>query len=109
MQKGDKVVCINDKWEPWVFDTYNQLPKKGEIYTIRALRPGRPNLDGGAAVLTLLLEELHNDPDFSHVGGDELGFKASRFAPLESQRGRQAMQQKVVKPQEKEDVVIFRE
>jgi hypothetical protein len=109
MQKGDKVVCINDKWEPWVFDTYNQLPKKGEIYTIRALRPGRPNLDGGAAVLTLLLEELFNDPDFSHVGGDELGFKASRFAPLESQRGRKAAEEKVVVPAEKEGVVVLRD
>lgn len=109
MQKGEKVVCINDKWEPWVFDTYNQLPKKGEIYTIRALRPGRPNLDGGAAVLTLLLEELQNDPDYSHVGGDELGFKASRFAPLESQKARRAMQEEVVTPHEQEDVVIFRD
>ncbi len=84
MNKGEKVVCINDKWEPWVFDTYNQLPEKGEVYTIRAARPGRPNLDGGAAVLTLLLEELHNDIDASHIGGDELGFKANRFAPMES-------------------------
>lgn len=108
MQKGDKVVCINDTWEPWVFDTYNQLPKKGEIYTIRALRPGRPNLDGGAAVLTLLLEELQNDADFSHVGGDELGFKASRFAPLESQRGRKAVDEKLVIPVE-DDVFILRD
>lgn len=107
MQKGDKVVCINDKWEPWVFDTYNQLPQKGEIYTIRAVRAGRPNLSGGAAVLTLLLEELHNDADFSHVGGDELGFRASRFAPLESQRAQQAARQKVVKPREKEEAVII--
>ena len=84
MNKGDKVVCINDKWEPWVFDTYNQLPEKGEVYTIRAVRPGRPDLTGGAAVLTLLLEELQNDIDFTHIGGDELGFKANRFAPMNS-------------------------
>jgi hypothetical protein len=108
MQKGDKVVCINDKWEPWVFDTYNQLPKKGEIYTIRAVRPGRPNLSGGAAVLTVLLEELQNDVDFTHVGGDELGFRASRFAPLESERGRAAARQEVVAPREQEEVVIYR-
>ena len=86
MNKGDKVVCINDKWDGWVFDTYNQLPKKDEVYTIRAVRAGRPNLDGGAAVLTLLLEELHNDIDYSHVGGDELGFRAHRFAPMKSNR-----------------------
>lgn len=107
MQKGDKVVCINDKWEPWVFDTYNQLPKKGDIYTIRAVRAGRPNLDGGAAVLTLLLEELQNDVDFTHVGGDELGFRASRFAPLESQKARQSAREKVVKPKEQEETVVI--
>jgi hypothetical protein len=82
MNKGDKVVCINDKWEPWVFDTYNQLPKKGEVYTIRSVQAGRPNLDGGPAVLSLLLEEIFNDADFSHVGGDELAFRAHRFAPM---------------------------
>jgi hypothetical protein len=91
MNVGDKVVCINDKWDAWVFDTYNQLPEKGEIYTIRTVRAGRPNLDGGAAVLTLLLEELQNDIDYSHVGGDELGFRANRFAPLHSQRAKMAM------------------
>jgi hypothetical protein len=109
MNKGDKVVCINDKWEPWVFDTYNQLPEKGEIYTIRAVRAGRPNLGGGAAVLTLLLEELQNDVDFTHIGGDELGFRASRFAPLESIQGRRAQEEKVVAPREEEGVFILDE
>jgi hypothetical protein len=93
MNVGDKVVCINDKWDAWVFDTYNQLPEQGEIYTIRAVRAGRPNLDGGAAVLTLLLEELQNDIDYSHIGGDELGFRANRFAPLNSQRAKMAMKE----------------
>jgi len=109
MEKGDRVVCINDKWEAWVYDTYDQLPQKGEIYTIRAVRAGRPNLSGGAAVLTLLLEELQNDVDFTHIGGDELGFRASRFAPLESQRGRKAMEERVVTPKKEEGVVIFDE
>lgn len=87
-------MCVDDKWEPWVFDTYNQLPEKGEIYTIRLVRPGRPNLSGGAAVLTLLLEELTNDIDYSHIGGDELGFRASRFAPLNSKRADKAIEEK---------------
>ncbi|MEM0970683.1 MAG: hypothetical protein AAF191_14540 [Verrucomicrobiota bacterium] len=107
MNKGEKVVCINDQWEGWVFDTFNQLPEKGEIYTIREVRAGRPNLSGGAAVLTLLLEELQNDVDFSHKGGDELGFKASRFAPLESQKAQRAMQEKVVMPAEVGDVIYL--
>lgn len=97
MNKGDKVVCINDKWDPWVFDTYNQLPKKGEIYTIRAVSAGRPNLDGGAAVLSLLLEEVVNDVDFTHKGGEELAFRAHRFAPMGA----------VTVEVEKEEVVEF--
>ncbi|MBU6302501.1 MAG: hypothetical protein KGS60_13180 [Verrucomicrobia bacterium] len=94
MNVGDKVVCINDTWDAWVFDTYNALPEKGEIYTIRSIRAGRPQLDGGAAVLTLLLEELENDIDYSHVGGDELGFRANRFAPLNSMKARRALEEK---------------
>jgi len=100
MNVGEKVVCINDTWDAWVFDTYDQLPEKGEIYTIRAVRAGRPNLDGGAAVLTLLLEELVNDIDYSHVGGDELGFRAHRFAPLQSQRAKKAQEERVGVPNE---------
>ncbi|MEQ1843247.1 MAG: hypothetical protein ABL994_22820, partial [Verrucomicrobiales bacterium] len=68
------------------------------IYTIRAVRAGRPNLDGGAAVLTLLLEEIHNDIDYSHVGGDELGFRAHRFAPLNSQRAKMAKKEQETVP-----------
>jgi hypothetical protein len=69
--------------------------RTGEIYTIRDVRPGRPNLDGGAAVLTLLLEELQNDIDYPHIGGDELGFRAHRFAPLHSQRARKVREEEV--------------
>jgi hypothetical protein len=84
MQIGQRVVCINDTFEPWVHEYYDQLPTKGQTYTIRAVTLGRGTLVGSElAEVKLLLEELHNPPDPHHKGSDELGFRSDRFAPLE--------------------------
>jgi len=84
MQVGQQVVCINDTFEGWVHEYYDQLPSKGLIYTIRAVSLGRGTLRGSdSAEVRLLLEELHNGQDPHHVGGEELGFRSDRFAPLE--------------------------
>ncbi len=40
---GQQVVCINDEFDPWVFDLYRALPKKNRIYTVRAVGVGRSN------------------------------------------------------------------
>ena len=40
---GQKVVCINDQFEPWVYDLYLSLPKKDSTYTVRAMSAGRSN------------------------------------------------------------------
>jgi hypothetical protein len=42
-QNGQRVVCINDDFEPWVFDLYRALPKKDQVYTIRSIGVGRSN------------------------------------------------------------------
>lgn len=84
MQVGQRVACVNDRFEVWVHEYFDQLPVKDEIYTIRAVSLGRPTLVGSdSAEVRLLLEELHNEPDPHHVGGEELGFRSDRFAPLE--------------------------
>lgn len=84
MQVGQRVVCINDTFEAWVHEYYDQLPTKGETYVIRAMSLGRATLVGSEmAEVRLLLEELHNAPDPHHQGGEELGFRSDRFAPLE--------------------------
>jgi hypothetical protein len=84
MQVGQRVVCINDTFESWVHEYYDQLPSKGLIYTIRAVSLGRGTLRGSdSAEVKLLLEELHNAQDPHHMGGEELGFRSDRFAPLE--------------------------
>lgn len=94
-QTGQRVVCIDDQFDPWVFDLFKSLPKKDSVYTVRAVRPGRSNpdfsVDEDANLsisyaefdILLLLEELHNPDDPHSTIQQELGFRAERFAPLE--------------------------
>ncbi|HRH95658.1 MAG TPA: hypothetical protein PLB55_06965 [Prosthecobacter sp.] len=91
---GQQVVCIDDQFDPWVFDLYKSLPKKDQIYTVRALRAGRSNpkftvtddaeikLADAQFDLLLLLKELHNPDDPHSSVKQELGFRSERFAPL---------------------------
>ena len=91
---GQKVVCINDDFEPWVFDLYRSLPKKDNIYTIRSVGMGRSNptfelneeaeikLTGAEFDFLILLKELLNPDDPHSTVKQELGFRAERFAPL---------------------------
>lgn len=92
---GQKVVCINDQFEPWVYDLYRALPRKGRTYTVRAISPGRSQprftvnddaeiqLTGAEFDILLLLKELQNPDDPHSSIKQELGFRAERFAPLE--------------------------
>lgn len=94
-QNGQRVVCIDDSFEPWVFDLYKSLPRKNSVYTVRAVKSGRSNpqfvvdddanLSIGAAEfdILLLLAELHNPDDPHSSIQQELGFRAERFAPLQ--------------------------
>lgn len=94
-QTGQRVVCINDDFEPWVFDLFKSLPRRDLIYTVRAIRPGRSNpsfaIDEDANLsissaefdILVLLDELHNPDDPHSSIKQELGFRAERFAPLE--------------------------
>lgn len=93
-QTGQRVVCIDDRFDPWVYDLYKALPRKDGVYTVRALGVGRSNpqfaLDEDARLhvtgadpdLLVLLEELHNPDDPHSTIQQELGFRAERFAPL---------------------------
>lgn len=96
-QTGQQVVCINDHFDPWVYDLYTALPKKGRTYTIRAVSAGRSNptfaVDDEAAItltgadfdILVLLEELRNPEDPHSSVKQELGFRSERFAPLEEE------------------------
>lgn len=92
---GQKVVCINDEFAPWVYDLYRALPRKNRVYTVRSVGVGRSNptfevnddaqikLTGAEFDLLLLLEELRNPDDPHSSVKQELGFRSERFAPLE--------------------------
>ncbi|MBU6178196.1 MAG: hypothetical protein KGR69_00970 [Verrucomicrobia bacterium] len=94
-QTGQRVVCIDDHFDPWVYDLYKALPRKNGIYTVRSLGVGRSNptfalddearlmITGADPDLLLLLEELHNPEDPHSTIRQELGFRAERFAPLQ--------------------------
>ncbi len=94
-QTGQKVVCINDDFEPWVYDLYRSLPKKNDVYTVRSVGVGRSNptfavnddaeiqLTGAEFDMLILLKELLNPDDPHSTVKQELGFRAERFAPLQ--------------------------
>lgn len=96
-QVGQKVVCIDDTFAPWVYDLYKSLPKKNDTYTVRAVSPGRsqPKFavnDDAEIKLTdaqfdvlILLEELRNPDDPHSTVKQELGFRAERFAEMEEE------------------------
>ena len=84
MIKGQRVVCVDDRFPKWIVEFFNQLPVKGSTYTIREVCLRRETMRGSdSATIALLLEELQNPPDPTHKGNEELAFKSERFAPLE--------------------------
>lgn len=96
---ADKVLCVDGKFAGWVHDLYQQLPKQGRTYHVRAVRLGRGNPvnevhmpgcgvkpgDQDGEVL-VLLEEIRNGADPHHVQHAELGFKAERFRKIEEKK-----------------------
>lgn len=86
--KGDRLVCLSDKFHPEISYLYKNLPVKNQVYTCRDCTLGTTNV--GAAdqnpTFLVLLEELINDIDPHTVMSScpqELGFRSDRFAPVE--------------------------
>lgn len=117
-QTGQKVVCINDEFAPWVFDLYRCLPKKDQTYTIRAIAVGRSNprfeVNDDAEVqmkdadfdMLVLLEELINPEDPHSSVRQELGFRAERFAPIQSEDVEQEEVAWIDPPQRREKELV---
>jgi hypothetical protein len=89
--KGQKVVCINDDFPPEARKLFVDFPKKGSIYTVRAMYIGRGSYyrhESGQkdGEIGLLLEEVLNprDPSLKQGLNGELGFNSERFAPLQA-------------------------
>ena len=75
---GELVVCVDDRFTPTAFEMCLQLPRKGEVYTIRAVivaQHHRRHRTGGQ--LVELVTPIQHPP-----WNGEPGFIASRFKPL---------------------------
>jgi hypothetical protein len=70
---GQKVVCVDDRFPRRVLEWASNLPRKGQIYTIRSIGRGEC-IYTGQLRFGFKLEELQNAAGF--------GFFAERFAPL---------------------------
>lgn len=80
--KGQKVVCVDDKFDPSIARFYVNLPKKDVVYVVRdvVLAYG-PNKEEGEIAVYLL--GMKNPPS-SKEPYPERGFKIERFAPLDT-------------------------
>jgi hypothetical protein len=87
---GQRVVCINDSFAMWVYELYDNLPRKNVTYVIRSTSMGRCDIrDQGldSMVESVTLMELKNGLDPHYKGGEqELQFNANRFRPLTEQK-----------------------
>ncbi len=83
---GDKVVCINDKFEHgWVHSLYKALPVAGQTYVVRDVRLGIQQSESGrkwTGGVSILLIGLVN-PHSPSRAGHEYGFAAERFRKLD--------------------------
>lgn len=77
---NQKVVCVDAKFPLGIEKLYSELPKEGSTYTIRDIVPGI-GLTGEEGETAVYLCEI-TGPLNAH--GIERGFRADRFAPLET-------------------------
>lgn len=71
------MLCINDKFDPLIYELYQQLPMLGHMYIVRDVVPGTDY--GVAETISVLLNEVRNRPNKKGV---ENGFSHTRFREL---------------------------
>lgn len=59
IEPGSRVLCVNDKFPGQIFSYANNLPRKGEVYTVAEIGRGRNPLTGVRGI-GLILHELDN-------------------------------------------------
>lgn len=80
---NDKVVCVNDQFDPWVKRLYRALPVQGMVYVVRDVLLGvRHSPRGRSGATRLLLVGLVNDWA-GKTPTTERGFDAERFRKLD--------------------------
>lgn len=85
-EAGEKVVCVNDRFEAIHRKLYKALPKVDVVYTVRECSIGRTKTgssDKGESYLVLLVELVNGPDPYMHgASAEELGFRSDRFAPV---------------------------
>ena len=77
---GQRVLCIDGKFHPSVWEYVNEVPMEGEVYTIDWIRPnGRDNVTGKIGPALALKEVPGTLPGIKCV----VCWCAWRFAPLD--------------------------
>lgn len=79
-QPGQKVVCVDDTFDPAFAQFYVTFPVKGQTYTIRGIAPAI-NLQRQDEI-AVYLTEIYN-PCSSKAPHRERGFVPERFVPLD--------------------------
>lgn len=88
---GQRVLCIDGKFHPLVWEYVNEVPLEGEVYTVRSIRlGGRDNVTGQPGP-ALALEEISGRlPGCKR----ECCWIVRRFAPLDVADTNSAMKKK---------------
>lgn len=105
--KGQKIVCVDDKFAPPVRKLFKQLPVANVVYTVRATYVARghlnsltPEAERKDGEIGVLLEEIKNpaDPYLKSGLTAEPGFNSERFAPLDERRQTQRAEKPIRQP-----------
>ena len=80
-EPGTKVICVDGSFPHTVFNYLQNLPRKGETYTVRDIIPAQEWQ--GAETCAVLLEEVINTPPAHRQQWGECGFAPRRFRELE--------------------------
>ena len=100
-EPGEKVVCIDDDFDPEVVAAYHYLPTRNEVYVIRDVGIGRthPTSPNSAISYKVTLVGMVNPPDPSRPSDpEELGFRSDRFAPLLEQDVEESIEAVIEEP-----------
>ena len=91
---GQRVLCIDGKFHPSVWEYVNEVPIEGEVYTVRFIRNGPESITGkyGPA---LALEEI---PGRLPGCKSEVCWIVRRFVPLDVQENAAADRRKQRRP-----------
>ena len=88
---GQRVLCIDGKFHPSVWDWVNDVPLEGEVYTVAWIREGGRNKVTGQIGPALALKEVCGS--LAGVRG-EVCWIVERFAPLDIKEASTASRKK---------------